>query len=157
MAKPAYVIERITGLPSSERRAIVFLCAAQDGNLNARAGYLGLEKRPRYDITSRMEHWIGGRHRPDYHHGWDDPPYEACYVFKGKVQRVRQRFYGFRVHPQPESNRRFEVCVLCTYATKSEHETDKRELDLVVRYSKDSAVLEALRSVFPKSTSKEQR
>ena len=61
-------------------------------------------------------------------------------MFKPRGKRKESRFYGFLCHPQTLARPRFELCVLCIHALKTERETDDAELDRVLDWFSTGAL-----------------
>ncbi len=139
----------VPGMRSSLHRAIGYLQGNQE--LDAWDAFEALnEDRRRYFLTS-MGEWIDGQNRPAKRfHGFpNDPNFSMCFVFKVKDKRQGHRFYGYLCNPQPHSNARLQLCVLCIHAMKKEWETDRSELARVETWYSSSAAKEAIRSEFP--------
>ena len=126
----AYRVRRVGGLRGSNWRAVVFLTCDADSEINASEAFEKLLQKRRRELLDRFDHWIAGGVQDNYFHGWpNNPRYKNCFVFKLREKRLCSRFYGFLFHPIPNANPRFQVCVLCSKATKTEWETDPSELD----------------------------
>ena len=98
-------------------------------------------------IRASMDLWTQGLNRPAKRfHGFDGE-YKDCFVFKHVPKK--HRFYGFLCNPEPETNPRFQLCVLTTYAKKKGWETDLAELDRVHRWRDTPATRTAISYVFP--------
>ena len=140
--KALRTIREIVGLRRSDRRAVVFL---EGDGCSAGRGFDSLVEKKNREVRDRMDHWIGGGHKPTYHHPWNDHPYTACYCFKWKENRVHQRLYGFLCHPDGDLPN-FEVCVLVTHDQKTEEDTDFRILDAINRIRVEKNVEEAIKT-----------
>lgn len=150
MATAIYEIVRVGGLGGSQRREVVFLRQDCNADLNAHAVFAALEGRAEMDVRSRMDYWIGGGTCETYFHGWPGHQvYGTCFVFKWKTLRVRQRMYGFLDNPLPRSNPAFQLCVLCSHDTKTQHETDRNLLEKAVALRNDPQVRSALAAAYP--------
>ena len=100
-------------------------------------------------VRSRMNYWLdGGTHDP-YFHGWREPRYRGCFVFKWDERKVAQRLYGFLCNPFPRSDAGFQTCVLVLHAEKKEQETDSANLDRVIRWREDLRTNGAIASIYP--------
>lgn len=125
MTVKIYRIRHIEGLTPSDGRGVVFLTCEQDVDLDASAAFDDLSEKKERELRDRLDLWIEGCPYPRYHHGWKDPEYSDCYVFKLRQKKdMMPRFYGFLSHPDPSSPR-FLLCVLFAHATKSGKYTDK--------------------------------
>lgn len=150
MVIPVYEVVAIDGLRPPLNRSIVFLRETQLNQLNAFVAFLGLSAKCAREVRSRFDHWIDGNVHKHYHHGWPgDSPHNGCYVFKWKERMQWHRLYGFIHHPYAKINSGFQVCVLCTHATKNQWETDPRELDGALALSNDPVVRGVLSLKFP--------
>lgn len=104
------------------------------------------------ELQVRFDYWIDGGVRDNYFHGWPNlPKYKHCFGFKWKDRCQCHRMYGFLIHPTPQRNPRFEVCVLVSDVVKNEWETDFSELDRIVSLRNDRAVQIAINELFKDS------
>src|ERR1035441_4166850 len=150
MALPLYEIVLIDGLKQSTRRGIVFLRQKGNEELNASDVCAGLSVKLFRTVRSRFDYWIDGGICDDYFHGFpNNQKYKLCLVFKWKVARQCQRMYGFLRHPLAHSNAAFQLCVLCSHATKNQWETDPDELGVALRLSSEPDALVAIKTAFP--------
>jgi hypothetical protein len=158
MPSPAYQVASIEGLKPSERRGIVLLSAEGLSDLNARPVFEALGDKHKRALLDRFDLWIEGKeHNNKYFHGWNDPTYRNCFVFKWKEKRQHHRLYGFLCHPQPNLRPRFELCVLVSHAIKASWETDPSELDGANGLRINPLVIGALVLAFPDKQSGEAR
>jgi len=149
MVTPVYEIVGIDGLRVSPHRGIVFLRDSQDPLLNASAVFEILGKKRSLMVRSRFDYWIDRNVCDDYFHGWPgDSQYKGCFVFKWKHNRQCHRLYGFLHHPYVNTRRAFQLCVLCTHATKNQWATDPAELAGALALSTDRLVHTALSMKF---------
>ncbi len=145
-----YSIVSIPGVRHNEFRAVVFLECAEDKTVDAGIGFDRLKENRRFDLLRRFDHWVDNKqHHKKYHHGFDDADHRDCYVFKISDAGSYHRFYGFLVHPRPETAPRFEVCVLYSHAIKRTANTDPSELDRGNKLKRVPEVVEAIRIAFP--------
>lgn len=95
----------------------------------------------------RMDHWLDGANGPDsyFHNFKSDVAHRNCFVFKYKPHH---RLYGFLCHPK-DSDIRFQLCALCIYARKNEHESDRAELDRVESWCINLGARHAIARVYP--------
>lgn len=136
----------VPGLSRSTWRGIGFL----EGNaqLNANEAFCSFQMTEKNRVRAYMDEWIAGKNGPKTRfHGFDVADYRDCFVFKDRQKRVHQRLYGFLCHPDP-NNPRFQLCVLCIHATKTERETDKSELDRVNQWRVNGAAREAIAAIY---------
>ena len=133
----------------NERRAVGFL--EGHGELNAGAVFESLDTQQRNFLRVSIDLWVDGANGPATRfHGFpNDKDYWMCFTFKAKESRQHHRFYGYLDNPQPVLNRRFQVCVLCVHAMKSEHETDRSELERVRVWYASGGGKQAVQTVFP--------
>jgi hypothetical protein len=96
----------------------------------------------------RMDQWLDGANGPDtyFHNFKSDFAHRNCFVFKHKQHRL----YGFLCHPK-QSDLRFQLCSLCVYTTKNEHESDRAELDRVEAWCGNPVAMQAISRVYPPS------
>jgi hypothetical protein len=85
-----------------------------------------------------FEYWSLNLPHPKRHHGWTDPEYKQCYVFKDNPHRL----YGF-LH-RSNHGERFNLCIICIYAKKKTQETDVAILDRLNRYRADEMIIRAV-------------
>lgn len=157
MSPASVTFHMVPGMHPSLHRAIGYL----QGNpeLDSWDAVKALdETRRRYLLTS-MGEWIDGLNKPAKRfHGFpNDADYWMCFVFKVKEKRQGHRFYGYLYNPQPHSNARLQMCVLCIHAMKKEWETDRSELARVETWYSSSAAKEAIRAEFPDEDRNEQK
>jgi hypothetical protein len=134
----------IPNLASPDRRAVGFL--EGHGQLNAADEFEELRSKERDTLRQRMDRWCDGMPGPkEYFHGWDDPLYKECMVFRLNDNR----FYGFKCHPLPQSRPAFLLCVLNIHAYKHENRTDKAELNRVNEWRTSLAAQSAIAKVYP--------
>ena len=146
MTVKAYEVVLVEGLQHSSWQAVAFLRCA-DKNVNALPVFGRLSRNNDMELRTRFDCWIGGVHHKQWFHGWDDPRYRDCFVFKSKDHR----FYGFLCHPMSGTNKRFRACILCSHATKSDWNTDKKELKRAQQLLLDPAVQAAIKAAFPET------
>lgn len=120
----------ISGLDPNSRRGLAFLQIEGDADVNAKSVFERLPEKTRLDVLARFQHWMDGQVFDDYHHGWNAPENRSSYVFKSKQKRVRQRMYGFLIHPRKDAPQ-FMACILVSHTPKSQHETDPAHLSLL--------------------------
>jgi hypothetical protein len=77
------------------------------------------------------------------------PAYKECFTFKWKDAGTYHRFYGFLINPRPESDPRFQVCVLVAYASKNDENTDFTILDKIIRLRAREEITQAVKRLFP--------
>jgi hypothetical protein len=135
-------IAPIDDLKTSARRAIVFLVC--NGVLNGKTIFDGLSEARDREVRGRFDHWIDGNVFPRYFHGWNDSPYNHCFCFRWKDNRVHQRLYGFICNPKRE-DQRFELCVLVLHAAKTTEDTDFAILAEINRLRLDAGVITVIR------------
>lgn len=152
MASKRYTVTRVSGQRPQERRAVAFLECDTDPEINAKAVFDRMKEKNKNDVQHRFDHWIGFGVHDHWHHGWrGHPRYGECYSFRWYQRKARHRFYGFLFHPTPETNGRFQICVLVSHAAKFQQETDRSQLERAVAFRSDQEVVAAIRKVFPES------
>ncbi len=138
----SWQIAEIGGLKDSNRRAVVFLIGdACDG----KAKFDRLAAQRERDLRNRMDHWIDGQIKDEYHHGWpNSQEHKSCYCFKWREKKVRQRLYGHLCNPR-EGDARFRLCVLMFYDDKTTEDTDLTILGAINKIAAEPAVKEVIR------------
>ena len=153
MSTNPYALVRVSGLRISTRRAVAFLRCDGNQQIDAMSVFDGLKKERERELRERLDYWIDGGTHDKYFHGWpNNPVYKQCFVFKWKENRMCHRMYGFLIHPTPNLDASFQVCVLVSHASKAQWDTDIRELDGSKALSKDPLVIAAVAEEFPDST-----
>jgi hypothetical protein len=155
----AYSIERIKGhsYDQSVRRVVVFLFSnPEEPEFNAKKEFDALKDKHRFELQTRFDHWQRGEHKPDWHHGWNEPAYQDCYVFKRKEHKVRYRYYGFLVRPRLTTDGGFTVCVLVSHASKSQEETDKTILNRMSALANSQVVIQLITKELPEHEEEEK-
>lgn len=119
------------------------------GELDAAANFEDLDENDERDIRSRMEWWVACNNTPKcWFHGFKaEKHYRDCFVFK----LPHRRWYGFLCHPQPKSNPRFELCVLCIHAFKYQWKTEKKILRAVNEWRVNLGAIQAISFIHPDS------
>jgi hypothetical protein len=137
------------GITQSTGRSIGFLEGVDE--LDAGEVFDELPEKVEMTVRSRMEHWISGNNQPGaWFHGFpNDPDHKECFVFKWNEKRQGNRFYGFVCNPWPETNPRFQLCVLNLHATKNEFETDLAELNRVNDWRTSFGARQAIGYTYP--------
>lgn len=135
----------IDGLASPDRRAIGFLEGHNELNAANEFGRLSGKDKCRLRALG-MDRWCDGQPGPKrYFHGWNEPGYRECMVFR----LYDHRFYGFKYHPLPISNPALQLCVLSIHVYKRETETDDAELDRVNQWRTNPRAIAAIAQVYP--------
>jgi hypothetical protein len=102
-------------------------------------------------VQSRFDYWLQGGIHDKYFHGWRDPNFRECFVFKWKMRNQHQRLYGFLFNPKPRTDAAFQVCILVSHARKNTENTDPAELDYVNEIRIRAEVIEAIRREYPEN------
>lgn len=140
---------RLPGVQFTERRGIGFLEGHSE--LDAGVAFDGLPERTLRQLITFVDQFLGCT--PDistrYHGYRSKPRYKDCYVFKPRGKKKESRFYGFLCHPQPNTRKRFELCVLCINAWKNERDTDDAELERVLGWLCNTGTRMTLQMEFP--------
>jgi hypothetical protein len=152
----AYVVVPVQGLARSEMRGLAYLACADDDEIDADSTIAELQIPKNLDrrrqVWSRFDYWVAGGRNDNYFHGWpNEESYKHCFVFKWKDNRLRHRLYGFLCNPLT-TKPRFQLCVLVSHRTKSQHLTDPREKARAEGLRVDAAVKAAVAAVYPKQT-----
>jgi hypothetical protein len=132
----------VPGLRVSPRHALGFLDGSPD---LAWSIFNGLSQKDRDWIMTGMGLWIDDTPSERRHHRFPDD-YSDCHVFK--YVRENHRFYGFKYNPQPNTNERFQICVVTTYAFKTD-KMDYGDLKRVHTWRDAPASKKAVAFVFP--------
>jgi hypothetical protein len=137
----SWKIVDVVGLKTSTQRGIVFLVG---GDCGGKENFDGLGEKLERLVRNRMEHWIDGFRKDEYHHGWpNQPDNKECYCFKWKLRKVHQRLYGFLCNPSTK-DARFRLCVLAFFDTKTVHDTDSTILAALNKLRVDPGVKGAI-------------
>jgi hypothetical protein len=100
-----------------------------------------------------MDRWASGIDGPQSRcHKFDGTEY---FVFKDTSKQ--HRFYGFLFHPLLNTNARFLLCVLTTYANKKEDNTDQADLNRVGTWMNVAATKAAIKLVYPDVLKKSEK
>lgn len=137
------------------RRGLAFLMCAGNQDIDAKVVFDKLSQKVERTLRTRFDHWLDGKTQDDWFHGWpNDHRYRDCFVFKWKENRKNHRLYGFLCRPLLE-DRRFQLCILVSHATKNTRETDPRILPRLNILKDDQAVRNAIaetaKSIVPAS------
>lgn len=139
-----YRLEFITR-KDDQRRGVLFLIS-QDGRITAKSAFDSLDKNTKRMFQTRFDYWLSGKYYARGYHGWDQSQFQGkythCFTFTGREERSAKRFYGFLDNPKP-ADRRYRVCILVRYASKTKHETDETDLKIV----EEMRMLPAVRKV----------
>lgn len=146
---PTLTFRLLTACRPSSQRGIGFLEGHSE--LDAGAEFDNFEEKNVKAFRSRMDQWLDGANGPDsyFHNFKSDSNHRNCFVFKYKQHRL----YGFLCHPK-DLDLRFQLCSLCLYARKNEHESDRAELDRVEAWCIDLGVRQAILKVYPADKTK---
>ncbi len=147
---PTLTFRLLTACRQSPDRGIGFLEGHSE--LDAGAKFDSFEGTNARAFRSHMDQWLDGANGPDthFHNFKTDTKHRNCFVFKYK----KHRLYGFLCHPK-DTDLRFQLCSLCIYATKNEHESDKAELDRVESWCSNLAAQQAIGVVYPPKKQKQ--
>jgi len=144
-----FEVTRIGRLQRGKDRSLAFLTSREDLAIDAQSVYQGLLPEKQQLVRDRFDYWLQrGVHDP-YFHGWNDPDYRNCFVFKWKENRQHQRLYGFLIHPCPETSPRLEVCILVSHAQKNTEYTDPAELNGARALGNRIDVVRAVKKTYP--------
>jgi hypothetical protein len=149
--RASFSVSVIAGLQHSNRRSLAFLECDGNNEINARKIYEGLNRSNATNVRNRFDYWLQGGIHPKYFHGWSDPQYRECFVFKWDMRSRHQRLYGFLINPKPRTDRALQVCVLVSHAQKNTRETDPAELNHVNVLRVRTDVVEAVTRAYPEN------
>jgi hypothetical protein len=142
MVQKSYAVELIAGHRIA-RRGLAFLICEGEKNIDAKSVFHALKVKRERELRRRFDYWLDGGVNALWFHGWSNPTYKDCFVFKWKENKQNHRLYGFLCNPL-SGYRDFQLCVLISHATKNTRETDPTELDRVNEIKDEKAVTEAL-------------
>jgi len=147
----AFSVHAIHGLEYKPyHRGVVFLRTASNPNVNAEAVYSELREKDKNRMRTKFDAWMRGNDGPTHwFHRFDDERRKHCFVFKMRRGHTHYRFYGFLVHPHPNTDPRYELCVLATHTQKNTEATDPSETDFVNALRVQSEVIAAVKRSFP--------
>lgn len=149
----AYSVQRVAGMNyERDPRDVVFLESTEDGGIDAKRVFDALSQKHKDEMRNKFEYWQRGQHQDRYFHGFNDPVYRECFVFKRKQAGTYHRFYGFLIHPRPRTQPRYQVCVLVSHAQKNQENTDPSELNSVNQIRMKLEVIAAIKRKFPERT-----
>lgn len=137
----------LTGCRLSLMRGVGFLEGHKDLDAGIKFDRFGASIERNF--RSRMDQWLDGANGPDsyFHNFKSDTEHRDCFAFKYREHRL----YGFLCNPKNDDSR-FQLCALCLYATKFEHESDRTELDRVQQWRNDFGAGQAIRKIYPPAT-----
>jgi hypothetical protein len=144
-----YQARLIPRLSPSQRRGLVFLECSENDFVCASQVFYGLADKWRTRLQTLFDWWLGGNHHDKWFHGWNEVKYRECFTFKWKDAGTYHRLYGFLVHPKPNCDPRFHVCVLVTYDWKNDESTDFSILDKINLLRGRPEVIRAIQAIFP--------
>ncbi len=145
----AYSATLIRGVQSSLRRGLAFLECQEDKFLDARQMFDGLKTKWNERLLNQFDYWLGGGLLDKYFHGWPRLlEYKECFAFKWKDAGTYHRLYGFLINPRPDSDPRFQVCVLVCHHRKNDESTDFTILDKINRLRVRAEVIQTVRNLF---------
>lgn len=155
MAQWPVTVNPVPGYVRHEGRALAFLVVEGRDDVNVWPVLKRFDTsnhrsviEERNAVVARFRDWFKGGKPCRYHHGWTrdkDPDFTMGYVFRwDDPQGQHRRLYGFLTNPRPH----LEVCVLCRYAAKDTHLTDKEIKELVRSMSRHPDVNAAVKRAF---------
>ena len=131
-------------------RGVVFLRSDNTPEVNAETVYKTLEERDSNRMRAKFDSWMRGNDGPsDWFHRFDDDARKYCFVFKRRRGHTRYRYYGFLIHPQPNTDPGYELCVLATHTQKNTEATDPSETNFVNALRIRGDVIAAVKVSFP--------
>lgn len=141
---PSLTFRLLTGCRQSLMRGIGFLEGHKE--LDAGGAFDGMEGSDESYFRASMDQWLDGANGPKtrFHNFKSDTEFRGCFVFKCD----KHRLYGFLCNPV-DTNRRFQLCALCIYAVKTEHESDRAELKRVEEWRTNLGAQGAIAKVYP--------
>jgi hypothetical protein len=144
MAPVIFTFRLVPGIRISSGRAVGFLEGHPD--LNAGSSHAAFRQKVRDEMNVNIQRWTDGHDLPKtrFHGFTSGRDYRECFVFKHKEHRL----YGFLCNPRKEVPG-FRLCVLTTYVTKNEWETDESVLKEVEVWRTRLVTQEALQRFYP--------
>jgi hypothetical protein len=141
---PMPTFRLLTGCCVSVMRGIGFLEGHKE--LDARSKFDGFGGSDERYFRASMDQWLDGANGPKtrFHNFKSDNEYRECFVFKCDEHRL----YGFLCNPT-DLYPRFQLCALCIYAAKYEHESDRAELKRVDEWRRSLGAKTAIAKVYP--------
>ena len=129
----------LAGCRPSERRGIGFLEGHR--SLNAGTAFENFKLNIERKFRAHMDEWLDGADGPKtyFHVFKSDWEHRNCFVFKCQEHRL----YGFLCHPK-KSEPRFQLCAVCVYVTKHEHESDRTQQNRVEEWFSNVAARQAI-------------
>lgn len=149
MSPEAIKFRLVRGMRQGSRRAVGFLVGHE--GLNAAEWFYSLKASRKSFTLVSMETWAsGGTDINTRFHGFpNDTEYPLSFVFKTTDNKLGHRFYGYLDNPEPTTNPRLQICILCIHAFKNERDTDRAELKRVDEWRKSAAAKAAIRIQYP--------
>lgn len=135
-------IEFIDGHTVGKRGLAWLIIKPPDRHITAKKVFTGLKANSQRNLRNRFDHWLGGGICDKYFHGWREPEYKDCFVFK--LQDLR--LFGFLCNPR-ENEPEFRLCVLASHSTKEGWEADKSEKDRMNILKNNEKVIKALKNI----------
>ena len=149
---------RVTPVPGAKgtmKRAVAYLTWDEDADVTAAptiekiATSGGTEKSK---VWSRFDFWVDFGINKKYFHGWHEPGFKHCFVFKwnkgGPDEKTMQRLYGSLFHPRPKTPG-FEVCLLFSHCVKYGKHTDPQQKLKAEELFVNAAVIAAVKKQYP--------
>jgi hypothetical protein len=131
-------------------RGVGFLIYPSNHSVTAHETFHGLSEEEQKYFRVSADYWVDGLICPRRFHGWNKSEfrgqYQRCFVFK----QDEHRFYGFLLHPKDEE-RRYQYCLLASYAWKVQQNTEERYLRQCVELGDTAPIHGAVKSYFNES------
>ncbi len=136
-------IELVKGHKVTQRRALAWLIIdPPDKNIVAKTVFENLRTKQKQDLRNRFDLWLDGQKFDKYFHGWNEPNYKDCFVFK--LQSLR--LFGFLCNPKSDMPE-FRLCVLASHSIKDGWEADITEKNRMNMLKNDPKAAEALKHI----------
>jgi len=147
----AFSVHAIAGLKYDHyHRGVVFLRCDNNPQVNAEAVFNALKQNDQNRMRDKLEWWMRGNDSPSqWFHGFDDDDRKYCFVFKRKKGHTNHRYYGFLIHPQPNTDKGYRLCVLTNHAQKNVEATDPSETNFANTLRVHVDVIAAVKRSFP--------
>ena len=152
----AATVVPVPGAKGTQRRAVTYLVRPEDAEVTAGPVIERLKKSDgseKSKVWSRFDYWVDEGVHKKYFHGWDEPEFKHCFVFKwnkgGADEATMQRLYGTLFHPRPKTNPGFMVCVLFSHCVKYGKYTDPEQKRKAEELYVDTEVIAAVKKRYP--------
>ena len=121
-----------------------------ESRIDAKDAFGSLSQKKDRELRTRIDYWLNFGIKDRWFHGWpNDHDVKECFCFKWDDKKQCHRLYGFRYHPQPKTNARFQICALAYHDVKNDESTDRNLLLRLMALRNNANVRTAIGFVFP--------